>query len=223
MTDCTHCRVQSTCCKVGGISLGVGTLDMVVYFLHILYLSPIHCAIKEMPLFEVAKGRVPCHTFEVVVNLIASSIYCPHQQNIKRFDVLLMPVHWLTKWALKMPLWCWWWISDMKHWNMLACGRLAQNGFTGCNPCLTNAFGFRPFAHCFSVSNISLWSHKADYTDESHSLCFTKHHGHQLSRQQVTRHCSRKSVTYICCKDGMHSAYPSIGTDHFQPFLTHNL
>ncbi len=105
-------------------------------------------------------------------------------------------VHQLMKWSLKRPLWSWWWILGVKHWNISLWGKSAQNGFTGCNPWLTNAFDFRPSACCLRISIIFLWSRGFDHASKPCSLCGTKHRRHWLSIQQVTRHCSGKSVMY---------------------------
>ena len=129
-----------------------------------LYLCSVHCEINEIPFLKW--WRAGCH------------IILLKWRSISSLPPSTASVHQVTKWSLRTPLWSWWWILGVKHWNISMWGRLAQNGFTGCRPWLMNAFGFRPSAHFLSISVVFFWSRGSDHTGEPHSLCGTKHHGH---------------------------------------------
>ena len=85
-----------------------------------LYSFPVHCVTNEIPCLKWQ--RVGCRV--ILLNRRSTSSLPPSAT----------PVAQLTKWSLKIPLWSWWWISGVKHSNMLVWGKSAQNGFTNCKP-----------------------------------------------------------------------------------------
>jgi len=77
-----------------------------------LYSFPVHCETKVIPFLKWQ--RVGCHV--MLLKRRSTSSLPPSTTS----------VHQLTKWSLKIPLWSWWWISGVKHWNMSVWDRLGS-------------------------------------------------------------------------------------------------